>query len=269
MIEFAKELIKELLKPLSKGAISIKPGGVNKDGNSALVLPYADSRAIQNRLDEACPGNWSFDWEAAPAFGNSLAVKGMLTVCGVTRCDVGQAEMPTRPDEEPYKAAVSDALKRCAVQFGVGRYLYDLPLVWWPGKRGQNGKNFYFTNPQTALDYIESVIAAVVAGKAIPKSPVASGSSSDRSSQPTQSRPQPQPQQRQGSAKGATHFAGEDKSPRVSEEKAAQCAGALSSMSTNERNRFLMETLGHCPDPAEMTLREHTTVMAAIRAIAA
>ena len=51
----------------------------------------------------------------------------ILTRHGVTREDIGEA---TEGDLGTLKAASSDALKRCAVHFGVGRYLYDLPLAW-------------------------------------------------------------------------------------------------------------------------------------------
>jgi hypothetical protein len=42
-------------------------------------------------------------------------------------------------DEEPMKAAVSDALKRCAVLFGIGRHLYDdnkVPVARRPVRNG-------------------------------------------------------------------------------------------------------------------------------------
>lgn len=54
-------------------------------------------------------------------------VKGRLTVLGVTREDIGEAPEGSMA---AYKAAASDAMKRCAVQFGIGRYLYDLPKQW-------------------------------------------------------------------------------------------------------------------------------------------
>jgi hypothetical protein len=46
----------------------------------------------------------------------------------VTKCDAGEAG----DEDEPLKSAVSDALKRCAVHFGIGRYLYHLPAIWAP-----------------------------------------------------------------------------------------------------------------------------------------
>src|SRR5215470_15583359 len=47
----------------------------------------------------------------------------------ITKVDVGgPSEQPDGGDR--LKAAFSDALKRAAVKFGVGRYLYRLPAQW-------------------------------------------------------------------------------------------------------------------------------------------
>ncbi len=43
----------------------------------------------------------------------------------LTRDDIG-----TALQWEPSKGCASDALKRAAVQWGIGRYLYRLPAVW-------------------------------------------------------------------------------------------------------------------------------------------
>jgi hypothetical protein len=51
-----------------------------------------------------------------------LFVRCRLTVFGVTREDVGEGEDP--------KAAFSDAIKRAAVHFGVGRALYAMRAPW-------------------------------------------------------------------------------------------------------------------------------------------
>jgi hypothetical protein len=48
-------------------------------------------------------------------------------VLGVTKSSIGQGQDPEKAkqeDVEKVKAAVSDALKRCAVHFGIGRFLY-------------------------------------------------------------------------------------------------------------------------------------------------
>lgn len=85
-------------------------------------LAYIDARAVFDRLDEAAgPGNWSTDLERLGP-GTYLC---RLTVLGVTRADVGMAG---DNESEKEKGGASDAVKRAAVQFGVGRYLYDLEM---------------------------------------------------------------------------------------------------------------------------------------------
>ena len=54
------------------------------------------------------------------------AVECTLTVCGVSKTDVGTSG----ESADAAKAAYSDALKRAAVKFGIGRYLYALPKQW-------------------------------------------------------------------------------------------------------------------------------------------
>ncbi len=118
MITFDQQ--QNLLAPFP--AVDFRPGHVS--GQRALALAYIDARDVMARLDAAVGGDWEFDWE--PVTPDGKRVKGRLTVCGVTRCDAGEADR----EDEPVKSAVSDALKRCAVHFGVGRYLYHLPQVW-------------------------------------------------------------------------------------------------------------------------------------------
>lgn len=115
-------MIAKLAQPLDN--IDFLPRAA-RDGK-ALALAYCDSRDVQARLDSVCGARWSFDFQLLSPDGKM--VKGLLTVDGVTRCDAGEAAQ----EDEPLKSAVSDALKRCAVQFGVGRYLYYLPQVWAP-----------------------------------------------------------------------------------------------------------------------------------------
>ena len=117
---------KRLQAPFPAHMVMWKPGVITKDRKRALLLAHIDARAVQDRLDAICPDGWSFEVEVVT--GTRLPpVKGRLTVLGVTREDIGEAQ----PGElGTLKAASSDALKRCAVQFGIGRYLYDLPRQW-------------------------------------------------------------------------------------------------------------------------------------------
>ena len=102
----------------------------------AVVVAYLDARNVAERLDAVCdPDGWAFDWQPVVTGQRELLVaKGTLTIAGVSKSDVGDAGTT-----EPSKASVSDALKRAAVLWGVGRYLYDLPFMTaTPEQRGKS-----------------------------------------------------------------------------------------------------------------------------------
>ena len=124
---------KRLQAPFPAHMVSWKPAAFNTERTRALMLAHVDARAVQDRLDAICPDAWSFEMEVVQG-APTPTVKGRLTVLGVTREDIGEAP---EGSNSPFKAAASDALKRCAVQFGVGRYLYDLPRQWvdWDNER--------------------------------------------------------------------------------------------------------------------------------------
>lgn len=97
----------------------------------ARVLAYVTNRAIQDRLDEVVgPEDWQNAFREGPSGG---------VVCGLTLRVVrpdGSAEWVTKwdgaenTDVEPVKGGLSNAMKRAAVQWGIGRYLYDLEEGW-------------------------------------------------------------------------------------------------------------------------------------------
>lgn len=96
-------------------------------GRGGMAFSYIDARQVMDRLDTVVgPGNWS-DHYFAHANG---AVECTLTIFGVSKSDVGYSNNPDAEPEdpqfehEPLKAAYSDAFKRAAVKFGVGRFLY-------------------------------------------------------------------------------------------------------------------------------------------------
>lgn len=128
------ETLKQLSQPmpLQHFGIKIQAFYESKAGkqSEALIACYIDARAVQSRLNSVIgPGNWSFRWETAAAEGKSVVVRGKLTVLGTVHEDVGTGE-----GIEAWKSAVSDALKRCAVHFGIGAYLYDIPKLHWPAE---------------------------------------------------------------------------------------------------------------------------------------
>jgi hypothetical protein len=93
-------------------------------------LPYIDARCVQDRLDAVVgAANWQDDYEFLP--DGSVLCRLSLRLGGewIVKADVGgPSEQPDEGDR--HKAAVSDALKRAAVKWGIGRYLYRLPQQW-------------------------------------------------------------------------------------------------------------------------------------------
>jgi hypothetical protein len=113
--------------PFDPAAVHFKPQAIS--GNRCLAVAYLDARAVMDRLDLVCGLGWSDTYEVR-ADGTFLC-RLEIVVDGrtVQRCDVGSpSEQPDGGDR--MKAAVSDALKRAAIKFGVGRYLYRLPKQW-------------------------------------------------------------------------------------------------------------------------------------------
>ncbi|MDD3013358.1 MAG: Rad52/Rad22 family DNA repair protein [Candidatus Gastranaerophilales bacterium] len=118
-----KELKEKLISPFDTSEIKFKPTAI-KDGK-ALALPYIDARTVLDRLDEIIGSeNWQDEYDVVSS--NQVICK--LTIHGTTKSDAGEA---STEDKEPLKSAVSDALKRAAVKFGIGRYLYRSPKVWY------------------------------------------------------------------------------------------------------------------------------------------
>jgi hypothetical protein len=121
-------LTQALSVPFERKYVKFRPGATS--GNRALAIPYVDARVIQDRLDEVLGAvNWQDEYEFLP--DGSVLCRLRLRLGGewITKMDVGgPSEQPDEGDRR--KAAVSDALKRAAVKFGVGRYLYRLPQTW-------------------------------------------------------------------------------------------------------------------------------------------
>lgn len=127
--KLTQELLESLARPFRPDQVRWKPQVVT-DAGRALAVPYVDPRVVTERLDQVVGGDWAFHWEPLGVQGDRLVIKSSLTILGVTREDVGEHVLSDREQADPWKSAVSDALKRAAVHFGVGRYLYWLETVW-------------------------------------------------------------------------------------------------------------------------------------------
>lgn len=122
------EIATALAEPFDVAEVHFKPGVVS--GNRALALAYADARAIQDRLDDVLGvDGWQDDYDCLPYGSVVCRLRIRLGDEWITKVDVGSpSEQPDGGDR--LKAAFSDALKRVAVKFGIGRYLYRIPSQW-------------------------------------------------------------------------------------------------------------------------------------------
>jgi hypothetical protein len=123
------EAIREALAaPFEPHEVRFMPWAVR--GTRALALPYVDVRVVEDRLDRVLG---AAGWQDAYRFvGGGLVLCRLRCFLGgrwLARSDVGCGGGQGREGDR-YKAAVGDALRRAAVKFGVGRYLYRLPRQW-------------------------------------------------------------------------------------------------------------------------------------------
>lgn len=109
-------------------AVSWRVGSTNADKTKGMALAYIDVRDVMDRLDAVVgPENWS-DSYTETAKGTLLCTLS-IRINGewISKCDGAGAT-----DVEAEKGQVSDALKRAAVKWGIGRYLYSLSSPWVP-----------------------------------------------------------------------------------------------------------------------------------------
>jgi hypothetical protein len=97
----------------------------SKNKPMASCVAYIDARDVMNRLDEVLePQNWQSDYKEVA--GHVVAGIGIKSGDSwVWKWDTG-SESNTEKD----KGLFSDSFKRAAVKWGVGRFLYELPIVY-------------------------------------------------------------------------------------------------------------------------------------------
>lgn len=130
-----ENMFERLAAPFPPESVSWRVGSTNidkqtnkpREGQDArgLALAYLDSRDVQDRLDLVCgPDGWQDDYPHA----------GVKTVCKIgIRCEgdwIWKSDGAGDTDVEAEKGALSDAFKRAAVKWGIGRYLYGLSSPW-------------------------------------------------------------------------------------------------------------------------------------------
>ncbi|MDB4952102.1 MAG: Rad52/22 double-strand break repair protein [Gemmatimonadetes bacterium] len=88
----------------------------------AMAVPYITARAIMQRLDDVVgPGAWKNKFQPGPGGGVVCGISVRVGDEWVTKWDGAE-----NTDFEGVKGGLSGAMKRAAVQWGIGRYLYGL-----------------------------------------------------------------------------------------------------------------------------------------------
>lgn len=114
--------IKELLSRLGRPFENIKWKVQSSNDRYAICVAYIDSRAVQNRLDEECV--WQDRYKE---LGN-----------GKIYCEIGikvgeewiwRSDTGTPSKMEGDKGLASDAFKRAAVKWNIGRDIYEMDVV--------------------------------------------------------------------------------------------------------------------------------------------
>ena len=122
------EIFDKLREPFPVKSIHWRVGACTKDKSKGIALAYIDSRDVMKRLDDVMgPENWQdrYPWSD----GSRIVCEIGLRIGGEW---LWKANGAGDTQVEAEKGAFSDALKRAAVMWGVGRYLYMLPNVWVP-----------------------------------------------------------------------------------------------------------------------------------------
>lgn len=125
-----KEVMKKLQEPFKPDEIEwrVQSQGKSETGGKiwCQVLAYVDARALQNRLDEVfTPFGWEDKYEP---LGDDFICTLTVDFDGKK---VSKQNGASKTQVEGFKGGISNSFKRvCASGFGIGRYLYDLDVMF-------------------------------------------------------------------------------------------------------------------------------------------
>ena len=142
------KVLKRLTAPFAPEDIKHRPQGGRQ-------LAYIDSRQVMNRLDAVVgPLGWEDVYHDTP--GGVICSLSVTFPSGktVTKRDAGACS-GTQDEDDNLKGGFSDAFKRAAVKFGIGRHLYGVGVPPWhedepaqPAKRPAGSTPTHVQGPQ-------------------------------------------------------------------------------------------------------------------------
>lgn len=117
-----------LLMPFPENKVHWRVGATTKDKKSGLPLAYIDARDVMTRLDEVFGiGKWQDEYKET-ATGRIICELS----CYIDSMWIKKSDGAGDTGTEGEKGAISDAFKRAAVKFGIGRYLYSVKMGFIP-----------------------------------------------------------------------------------------------------------------------------------------
>ena len=127
------EIQRRLAEPFPAAAVSWRAGSVSRDKKRAQALPYAEPRVYEDRLNEVLGPDWScrFTSWGEKRLICELTVRVADDAGGVrevTRTSTGEFDSGDKIAQGT--VAEAQAFKRACSKFGLGRYLYDVPIAW-------------------------------------------------------------------------------------------------------------------------------------------
>ena len=139
-----RAVLRALAAPFPADAVSWRLGATTADKSKGMALAYIDSRDEQDRLDDVMGADWQCEYGAMP--DGSYCCRIGLRIDGDWRWRSDGAVMLSESakvdaKEMANKGSYSDAFKRAAVKWGVGRYLYTLDSPWVDCKPTKDGKS--------------------------------------------------------------------------------------------------------------------------------
>lgn len=121
--------IAKLKAPFPPETISWRVGATNQDKTKGMALAYIDARDVMERLDEVC-GMEGWQCRYPHANGKTVCEIGVIFDWTDPPTWIWKSDGAGDTDFEGTKGALSDAFKRAAVRWGIGRYLYGLDAPW-------------------------------------------------------------------------------------------------------------------------------------------
>lgn len=134
--------LKKLADPFPPEDIEWFIGVTTNDKSKGLAIPFITNRAVQERLDDVCgPELWKNEYKTLGERelydkNNTVIGKKSSQLCGISIYSEDLREWITKwdgaeeSDIEAIKGSLSSAMKRAAVQWGIGRYLYYIDSPW-------------------------------------------------------------------------------------------------------------------------------------------